>query len=88
MENFERNLYLAPSTIIMENVQENYLENKPVDNANNPANYWMMTIGIFVIMVGMLLRFFGEWSGIDIVSNLIALVGICVALKAVSNILK
>lgn len=72
----------------MEDVRNNYTDSRDTDNANNPAHYTQMTIGIFIIMIGVLLRFFGEWAMIDLVSNLITLGGIVVALKAVYNILK
>ncbi len=79
---------MAGSFYNMENVENKLVGEKQLDNANNPAHYSMMVVGIFIIMVGMLLRFFGEWALIDLVSNLIALVGIIVALKSVYNILK
>ncbi|WP_238387879.1 hypothetical protein [Pararcticibacter amylolyticus] len=47
-----------------------------------------MTIGIVVIMIGVVLRFLGEWTMIDLVSNLITLAGIAIALKSVYNILR
>lgn len=72
----------------MENLQETYSNSNASNNANNPAHYRLLTIGIIITMAGVLLRFFGEWSLIDIVSNLIALLGIAVSLKAVYNILQ
>ncbi len=72
----------------MENLQESYGNSNAGNNANNPAHYRLLTAGIVIIMIGVLLRFFGEWTLIDIVSNLIALLGIAISLKAVYNILQ
>ena len=72
----------------MENLKETYNKSNHSDNANNPAHYSMMTIGIFITMAGALLRFTGEWALIDIVSNLITVVGIALSLKSAYNILK
>lgn len=72
----------------MENVKETFERSNDSDNANNPAHYQLMTLGIIIIMVGVVLRFFGEWTMIDLVSNLITVVGIVVSLKSVYNILR
>ncbi|PWG78789.1 hypothetical protein DDR33_20390 [Pararcticibacter amylolyticus] len=72
----------------MENVKQTYNTSNGSDNANNPAHYSLMTIGIVVIMIGVVLRFLGEWTMIDLVSNLITLAGIAIALKSVYNILR
>lgn len=71
----------------MENVTETHLNSKGVDNANDPANYITLVVGIAIIMIGVLLRFFGAWAMIDIVSNIILLAGLGVSLKSVYNIL-
>ncbi|WP_374166528.1 hypothetical protein [Arcticibacter sp. MXS-1] len=72
----------------MENVKETFERSNHSDNANNPAHYTLMTLGIIVIMVGVVLRFLGDWTMIDLVSNLITVVGIAISLKSVYNILR
>lgn len=72
----------------MENLKETFENSNASSNANNPAHYSLLTVGIVIIMVGVLLRFAGQWAMIDLISNLIALVGIVVSLKAVFNILR
>ncbi|MGV3706841.1 MAG: hypothetical protein ACO1NU_15825 [Arcticibacter sp.] len=57
-------------------------------NANNPAHYQLLTIGIVITMIGVLLRFFGDWSLIDAVSNLILVVGVGICLRAVYKVLQ
>lgn len=84
-----RNFYnLAAVNKKMENVKETYKKSNASDNANNPAHYRLLTLGIIIIMIGCLLRFMGEWAMIDMVSNLITIVGIGISLKSVYNILQ
>jgi len=58
------------------------------DNANNPAHYQLLTIGIIITLIGVLLRFFGDWALIDAVSNLILVVGVGICLRAVYKVLQ
>jgi len=55
---------------------------------NNPAHYTLLTVAIAIIIVGLFLRFFSQWEFINLASNLIFLVGVFFALKAVLRILK
>ncbi|MGV3508344.1 MAG: hypothetical protein ACO1N7_03565 [Sphingobacteriaceae bacterium] len=71
----------------MENQVKTY-KGKNSENANNPAHYTLLTIGIFVTVLGSMLRFAGDWALIDVVSNIIFLIGVVLCLKAVVNILK
>ena len=72
----------------MENVKETYNKSEHSDNANATSHYTLMTIGIIVGMVGVMLRFAGTWAFIDIVSNILFVIGIVISIKAVLNILK
>lgn len=72
----------------MENLKESLEKSNYSSNANNPAHYQLLTFGIIIIMVGVLLRFTGTWMLIDLISNLITLLGIAIALKSVYNILR
>ncbi|WP_256014379.1 hypothetical protein [Desertivirga xinjiangensis] len=66
----------------------NVNENRQTNNANNPSHYTLMTLGIVITMVGVGLRFIGTFSLIDVISNIILIVGVLICLKSVSNILK
>lgn len=72
----------------MANVEETYKESNRSNNANNPSHYTLMTLGIVVTMVGVLLRFIGTFELVDIISNVIFIVGVLICLKSVANILK
>ena len=72
----------------MDNRIESYPKTKNSENANNPSHYVLLAIGIFVAVLGMLLRFLGEWSLIDIVSNIVLIIGAILCIKAVISILK
>jgi multisubunit Na+/H+ antiporter MnhG subunit len=58
------------------------------ESANNPSHYTLMTFGIVIIIIGVFLRFFTALSFINLLSNLIFLVGVFLCLKAVMRILK
>ena len=72
----------------MENIKETYERSQQSKNANDTGHYNLMTIGIIIGMVGIMLRFVTDWAFIDILSNIIFIVGIVLSLKAVLNILK
>lgn len=62
--------------------------NKATEEANDPAHYYQITIGIIVGMIGILLRFTGSWPMISIVSNVLWVIGVVICLRAVLRILK
>ena len=72
----------------MENPIETYKKSESTNNANNPSHYVLMTIGIFVTILGSFLRFAGSWLFIDLISNVIFVIGVVICLKSVINILK
>ena len=72
----------------MENVEETYRKSDHTSNANEISHYRLMTIGIIVGLVGIMLRFAGTWQFIDIVSNILFVIGSVISIKAVLNILK
>ena len=72
----------------MENIKETYERSTHSNNANAVSHYKLMTIGIIIGLVGVMLRFVGTWQLIDIVSNIIFVIGIVISIKAVLNILK
>lgn len=69
-------------------MEETYNKNKSTVEANDPAHYKLIIIGIVVGMTGILLRFTGNWALIDIVSNILFVIGIVICLRAVLTILK
>jgi tetrahydromethanopterin S-methyltransferase subunit C len=72
----------------MENVKETYKKSEHSANSNATSHYQLMTIGIIIGLVGIMLRFVSTWVFIDIVSNIIFVIGIVLSVKAVLNILK
>ena len=72
----------------MENVEETYKRSEHTNNANETSHYRLMTIGIIIGLVGIMLRFAGTWQFIDIVSNVLFVIGSVISIKAVLNILK
>jgi len=72
----------------MENLKDTYRKSEHSNNANAISHYQLMTIGIVIGLVGVFLRFAGTWQFIDIVSNIIFVIGIVISIKAVLDILK
>ncbi|NEU07561.1 hypothetical protein GZH53_04475 [Flavihumibacter sp. R14] len=72
----------------MENLKETYQKSAQDNNANDISHYKLMTIGIVVGLVGVMLRFAGTWEFIDMVSNIIFVIGIVISVKAVLDVLK
>lgn len=68
-------------------MEESYKNNGTVES-NNPSHYKLITIGIVIGIIGVFLRFTGTWGLIDIVSNILFIIGIAICLKAVLTILK
>lgn len=69
-------------------MEETYNKNKDTVEANDPAHYKLIVIGIVIGMIGIFLRFTGSWTLIDIVSNILFVIGIVISLRAVLKILK
>lgn len=72
----------------MENLKETYNKSVYTNNANETSHYVLMAVGIAVGLVGVFLRFAGDWSFVDMLSNIILVIGVIICLKAVFNILK
>ena len=72
----------------MENLKETYTKSEHSNNANDTSHYRLMTIGIIIGLVGVMLRFAGTWQFIDIVSNILFVIGTVISIKAVLDILK
>ena len=63
-------------------------KNKETIEANDPAHYKLLVIGLVIGLFGVFLRFTGTWTLIDIVSNVFLVIGTYICLKAVLRILK
>ncbi|MBC8053392.1 MAG: hypothetical protein H7Y13_10035 [Sphingobacteriaceae bacterium] len=71
----------------MENPDQTY-KGKNSANANNPAHYSLLAIGVFVTVLGAVLRFIADWAMVDVISNIILVIGVFICLKSVLAILK
>lgn len=69
-------------------MEDSLNKNNPTAEANNPSHYTTITVGIVIGLIGIFLRFTGTWPMIDIVSNIIWVVGIVICLRSVLKILK
>lgn len=58
------------------------------EEANLPQHYIILTVAVIIGIVGVYLRFFGDFHYVNIVSNIILIIGVGIALKTVGNILK
>jgi hypothetical protein len=61
---------------------------KETDQANNPSHYILLTVAIIIGIVGVYLRFAGDAPIYNILSNIILVIGVIIALKAVFTIMK
>lgn len=58
------------------------------EHANNPRHYLLLTVAIFIGLVGVYFRFFGETVMYSIVSNIILVIAVIFGLKVVFTILE
>ena len=58
------------------------------ENANAPRHYLLLTVAIFIGIVGVYFRFFGETVIYSIISNIILIVAVIFGLKIVFDILE
>ena len=73
----------------METPIETYKKSEiKIDDANNPSHYKLMALGVFVAVLGAVLRFLADWTFVNLLSNIILVIGVVLCLKAVANILK
>ena len=59
----------------------------PAENANKESHYILIVVAIVIGLVGVYLRF-ADFRYVNIVSNIILIIGVLIALKAVFAILK
>ena len=56
--------------------------------ANSPRHYLLLTLAVVVGLAGVYLRFAGDAPIFNIVANILLVVGIIIALRAVFTIMK
>jgi hypothetical protein len=63
-------------------------KNNATAEANNPAHYATIIVGIVIGLTGIFLRFTGSWPMISLVSNVLWVAGAVICLRSVLKILK
>jgi hypothetical protein len=63
-------------------------KNNATAEANNPAHYATIIVGIVIGLTGIFLRFTGSWPMISLVSNALWVAGAVICLRSVLKILK
>ncbi len=58
------------------------------EQANAPGHYILLTVAIIIGIVGVYLRFAGDAPIFNILANIILVIGVIIALKAVFAIMK
>jgi hypothetical protein len=58
------------------------------NNANETSHYVLLTVGVVVGMTGVILRFVSDWVYMDLIANMIFILGTYFSLKAVIAILR
>ena len=72
----------------MSEIREAYERSNHTANANSTSHYILITIAVIIGLAGVFLRFVGTWGFIDLAANILLIIGVIIALKAVFNILK
>ena len=69
-------------------MEDSLNKNNATTEANDPSHYSTIVVGIVIGLIGIFLRFTGSWPMIDMVSNIIWIIGIVICLRSVLKILK
>ena len=69
-------------------MEDSLNKNNATVEANDPSHYSTIVVGIVIGVIGIFLRFTGSWPMIDMVSNIIWIIGIVICLRSVLKILK
>jgi len=72
----------------MENYKDTHVGAEHTRNANTTSYYTLIALAVVVGMVGVFLRFIAESTVVDLISNIVLIIAIALALRAVFNILK
>lgn len=69
-------------------MEDSLNKNNATAEANNPAHYATIIVGIVIGLTGIFLRFTGSWPMISLVSNVLWVAGAVICLRSVLKILK
>ena len=69
-------------------MEDSLNKNNATVEANNPAHYATIIVGIVIGLTGIFLRFTGSWPMISLVSNVLWVAGAVICLRSVLKILK
>ena len=58
------------------------------EEANEERHYLLLVVAIFIGIIGVFLRFAADFRHVNLVANIILIIGVAIAMKAVSDILK
>lgn len=72
----------------MENLKETYQNSENTNDPNATSHYVFLTIGIIIGFIGIFSRFIIQWEFMDIIANVLLIIGVMMSLKAVVDILK
>lgn len=67
---------------------KNIVMSNTTEQANNPSHYILLTVAIIIGICGVYLRFLGEAPAFNWISNILLVIGVVIALKAVFTIMK
>lgn len=72
----------------MEEKEDTLYRTDSIIEANKTSHYVLITIAVIIGMIGIMLRFLGHGFWLDLIANIIWIIGILIALKAVADILQ
>lgn len=72
----------------MENLKEAYEDSENTNDPNATSHYQLLALGIIIGAAGIFSRFIIHWEFMDVVANIVFILGILIGFKAVSDILK
>ena len=58
------------------------------EEANSERHYLLLVVAIIIGIVGVYLRFVADFRHVNIVANIILIIGVAIAMKAVYDILE
>lgn len=72
----------------MENLKETYKNSENTNDPNATSHYVLLTIGMIIGFTGIFSRFIIQWEFMDIIANVLLIIGVMMSLKAVVDVLK
>ncbi|MXV53026.1 hypothetical protein GS399_18810 [Pedobacter sp. HMF7647] len=65
-----------------------YTKQESLEHSNASSHYIIIVAAVAIGFLGVILRFFGDNSMLDLASNILLIIGIIIGFKAVFTILK